>query len=168
MVFEITQYDTCSTLYEKVAKTNRDMILRVVPRLAAGESVGLEQPHEDEPVLPRRRPRDGVVDWQQSAQQVYDFVRALTRPYPGAFSTLGGQRYLIWNAALVPAQLSSGMDAGTCVGPIRSPVSEACGWVVACRTGDVLLLELEADDGTVLYGERLAEMSWSAMRWVNE
>src|SRR2546426_8482331 len=37
-----------------------------------------------EPVLPRRRPADGRIDWRQPSRAIYDFIRALTRPYPGA------------------------------------------------------------------------------------
>src|SRR5438093_436529 len=89
----ITHYDTCASLYERVAASNRDMLLRVVPRLLAGERPGRLQPAGDEPLLPRRRPADGRIDWGQPARAIYDFIRALTRPYPGAFSWLAGRRW---------------------------------------------------------------------------
>src|SRR6266700_3070083 len=63
--FCITPYDTCASLYERVAASNRDMLLRLVPRLLAGEHPGRVQPAGDEPVLPRRRPADGRIDWRQ-------------------------------------------------------------------------------------------------------
>jgi len=78
--FAITHYDTCATLYDKVAASNREMILHVLPQLAGGEHPGRPQPHLDEPLLPGRKPEDGLIDWSQPSQQVYNFIRALVRP----------------------------------------------------------------------------------------
>src|SRR2546421_236283 len=72
----ITPYDTCSSLYEKVAESNRAMILRLIPRLQAGARPGAAQSEVNEPPLQRRRPDDGNIDWSISSRQVYDFVRA--------------------------------------------------------------------------------------------
>jgi methionyl-tRNA formyltransferase len=161
--FPITPYDTCATLYEKVATTNREMLLRLLPRLMAGDRPGCQQPPATEPVLPRRRPADGVIDWSRPAVAVYDFIRALTRPYPGAFSTLDGRRWFIWRAALLPA-ITAGALPGTVLGPIVSPAYAACGQVVACGEGAIIVLEVEGDDGTVLAGRALSEQHWTG-RW---
>src|SRR5437773_323580 len=168
--FCITPYDTCASLYERVAASNRDMLLRLVPRLLAGEHPGRVQPAGDEPVLPRRRPADGRIDWRQPSRAVYDFIRALTRPYPGAFSWLEGERWTIWHAAHLPAENGPGLRAtpGAVLGPVVSPVEATCGQMVACGAGAVVLLELQADDGTVLRGRELSDQPWTGKRWNHE
>ncbi len=168
--FCITPYDTCASLYERVAASNRDMLLRLVPRLLAGEHPGRVQPAGDEPVLPRRRPADGRIDWRQPSRAVYDFIRALTRPYPGAFSWLEGERWTIWHAAHLPAENGPGLRAtpGAVLGPVVSPVEATCGQMVGCGAGAVVLLELQADDGTVLRGRELSDQPWTGKRWNNE
>jgi len=167
--FPITPHDTCASLYQQVALSNRDMLLRVLPRLLAGERPGRPQPPTDEPVLPRRRPADGRIDWSQPSRAVYDFIRALTRPYPGAFSALDGQRWRVWQAALplvaAPALSAGEPQPGEILGPVVSPVSEACGELVACGEGAVVLLELEAEDGSVLRGRELSDRPWVGRRW---
>lgn len=163
--FPISRYDTCTTLYQRVAESNRDMLLRLLPRLYAGERPGRAQQVNGEPVLPRRRPADGVIDWRQPSPRVYDFVRALTRPYPGAFSTLDGRRWRVWHAALPPVVDADPERAGEVLGPVVSPVPEACGQAVRCADGVLVLLELEADDGTVLRGRDLSEQPWTGKRW---
>jgi methionyl-tRNA formyltransferase len=168
MEFPITAYDTCASLYGRVAETNRDMILRALPRLLRGERPGWKQSLNGEPVLPRRRPKDGFVDWRRDALAIYDFVRALTRPYPGAFGRLAGERWTIWQAALLPASLSRQNRPGTVLGPVRSPKGDACGQVVACGGGAVVLLELEAEDGRVLRGYDLADQEWTGLVWQAE
>jgi methionyl-tRNA formyltransferase len=162
--FAITPYDTCATLYAQVAATNREMLLELLPRLLAGERPGRPQPRGEEPVLRRRRPADGGITWNCPAQLVYDFVRALTRPYPGAFSALDGKRWWIWEAALPPDR---GVVAapGEVVGPVRSPLASACGQLVACGSGGVILLEVEDETGTRLRGQELSEQPWTGKRF---
>ncbi len=156
LAFDITPYDTCKTVYDKVAETNREMLLRLVGRLEAGERpcMALEN-RTDEPLLPRRRLSDGEISWQRPAKEVYDFVRALTRPYPGAFSGLNGRRYLVWAASLLPDMPGLG-EPGAILGPVYSPNPACCGIAVACQTGAVVLHELEAEDGTALSGQALS------------
>ena len=165
MEFPITPYDSCATLYQRVAQTNRDMLLRVVPRLLAGERPGRPQEPTHEPVLPRRRPADGAINWSLPSTHVYDFVRALTRPYPGAFGWLEGRRWTVWQAALLPQAATPARRPGEILGPLISPADGACGQAVACGAGAIALLELEADDGTVLRGRRLSEQRWAGKAW---
>jgi methionyl-tRNA formyltransferase len=166
--FPIRPYDTCATLYDRVAESNRDMILRVIPRLMAGERPGRPQLHTDAPVLPRRRPSDGLVNWGDANACVYNFVRALTRPYPGAFSFLDGKRWQVWSCAVIPDSFAtSSARAGEVLGPVFSPVEAACGQLVHCGRGDLLLLELEGPDGEVLRGPALADQRWVGRVWQN-
>ena len=167
--FRVTPYDTCATLYAQVAASNRDMLLELLPRLLAGERPGRPQPHGDEPVLRRRRPADGRITWDCPATMVYDFVRALTRPYPGAFSSLDGKQWWIWEAALPPDRGPiAGATPGEVLGPVVSPAPSACGQLVACGSGAVVLLEVEDDAGTRLRGEQLSEQQWTGKRWQGE
>lgn len=45
-----------------------------------------------------RRPEDGLIDWTMSAQDVAAWIRAQSRPYPGAFTDCDGERITIWRA----------------------------------------------------------------------
>jgi methionyl-tRNA formyltransferase len=166
--FPITPYDTCATLYEKVAASNREMVLRLVPALLRGERPGRPQPPSGEEILPRRRPEHGRLDWSQDSPAVYNFIRALTRPYPGAFASLEGERWFIWQAALVPAGAPAGAAPGEVLGPVLSPLPEACGQAVACGRGVVVLLEVEDARGRVLKGPGLSDQSWRGKVWTND
>jgi methionyl-tRNA formyltransferase len=166
--FDVTPYDTCHSLYEAVAASNRDMLLDLLPRLLAGERPGNPQAAGGEDkILPRRRPSDGKVDWRQSSQRVYDFVRALTRPYPGAFSYLDGECYHIWRASLLPGDISLA-SPGICLGPVFSPTLDACGQQVACGKGSVILLEVSSEATGTLEGRALGERDWQGKGWKDE
>lgn len=163
----ITPYDTAASIYARVACETKGMLLRLVPKLLAGERPGRPQPPSDERPLRRRRPADGRIDWNWSSRTIYDFVRALTRPFPGAFSTLDGVTWRIWHVALPPpVPLSAAPGEG--LGPVVSAVPDACGQLVACGDGAVILLEVETDEGQVLRGRELSEQPWAGRRWTDE
>jgi methionyl-tRNA formyltransferase len=154
----ITPYDTCATLYRAVAAANRQMILKVLPELMAGRRPGRAQGPLINPLLPGRRPEDGVINWAQPNTDVYNFIRALTRPYPGAFTTSRHGRLTVWQAALIPGTARG--NPGEVIGPVVSPLPQACGQLVACDRGAVLLLEVEAADGRVITGRELSDQHW--------
>lgn len=95
--------DTCATLYEKVAETEFDMLDEVLPSIRAGRMPRRKQDPSRVSVMPKRRPEDGLIDWGRPARRLYDWVRALTHPYPGAFTHLGGHKVFVWKATLAEA-----------------------------------------------------------------
>jgi methionyl-tRNA formyltransferase len=167
-IIPITPYDTCASIYQRVAESNKEMILKAVAKLMKGERPGRPQTSSNDPLLPGRRPQDGAIDWAKPGAEIYDFVRALTRPYPGAFSYLDGERWLIWHCALVPGEPSSNAKPGQVVGPVYSPVEGACGQWVNCGSGAVILLELEGSNGEILTGRWLSEQAWEGKVWRHE
>jgi methionyl-tRNA formyltransferase len=62
----------------------------------------------------RRRPEDGRIDWFAPAAQTVNLVRAVTRPFPGAFTLTARGRLYVWRARAVPARGAA--PAGTVVG----------------------------------------------------
>ena len=65
---------------------------------------------------------------------------------------------MIWDAALLPGDPYPGAEPGRVLGAVFNPYpAEACGQVVACGEGAVIVLELESADGTTLKGPGLSE-----------
>ena len=59
------------------------------------------------------QPRDGIIDWETRAPYLDDWVRAQTRPYPGAFTFLGDEKVIVWGPR--PSLLVHAAPAGTIV-----------------------------------------------------
>ncbi len=161
--FDISPYDTCTTIYDRVAESNRDMMLQLCFQLEAGKRPGRPQLHLDEPMLPRRRPQDGRIDWNSSTEEIYNMIRGLTRPYPGAFADLNGETYQIWEAAMLPIAKRVA-EPGTVLGPVCGPNPSACGQLVATGDGAILLLDVEDASGHVLRGRELSEQAWTGVK----
>lgn len=96
--FDITPFDDIETLYLKVSLCSRRMILRHLPDLL--ETKITTYPQIGEPsYYPKRTAADGRIDWQNmDLRQIYNFIRAQTRPYPGAFGEVDGGLMRIWRA----------------------------------------------------------------------
>lgn len=138
--FSIAARDTAETAYLKATELGVDMVLDAVNSAERGELVGTPQADGDASVFPRRRPDDGVIDWTRSAEEVFNWIRALGKPYPGAFTQFGGRRLYIWTASLWDAA------GGGVPGEVRW-VLPGRGVVVQCGDGTVLIERIEHQDG---------------------
>ncbi|MGA8220478.1 MAG: methionyl-tRNA formyltransferase [Candidatus Acidiferrales bacterium] len=112
-VIEISEADDCGTLYEKVSLTECEMLAEVLPLIREGKMPRRKQNSLEATVMPRRRPEDGLIDWSWPSRRLYNWVRALTSPYPGAFSCSDGKKITIWKAGVVDPSMTSRERAGS-------------------------------------------------------
>ncbi|HEY7113365.1 MAG TPA: formyltransferase [Thermoanaerobaculia bacterium] len=92
--------DTAFEVQKRVTQAGIHLLERRLAQLAAGTAPRRPQDEKQATTFGRRKPEDGRVDWTRSAQQVHDLVRAVTHPYPGAFTDVFGGRTLIWRTRL--------------------------------------------------------------------
>ncbi len=145
-VIDISPEETATMLFERIAEAHVALILEVVPLLLAGSAPRVSQDSRRASVWPKRTPADGIIDWETRAPYLYDWVRAQTRPYPGAFTFLGDEKVVVWRAR--PVELDAEAPAGTIV------AERPEGPVVACGEGGLLLEEVEAGAGALVVGAR--------------
>ncbi len=88
--------DDIATLYARVEEQGLRLLAEYLPLLASGSAVYTPQDLSRGRAFPQRSPEDGEIDWRWDAARVYDFVRAQTRPYPGAFTWLGSEPLTLW------------------------------------------------------------------------
>lgn len=100
--FPIDAEDTSASVYEKAADAAIDLLRNYLPRLAVGDAPRTPQDPRHATIYPQRKPEDGRIDWSWPAQRVQDFIRAQTRPYPGAFTEIEGKRVTIYDAKVEP------------------------------------------------------------------
>ncbi|MBQ9881557.1 MAG: formyltransferase [Synergistes sp.] len=95
---EIKFTDTALDVFLKVAEAARAITERSLPALEAGTAPRTPQNEAEATYFGRRRPEDGRIDWNKSAREIYNLIRAVTHPFPGAFADIGGRKYYIWKA----------------------------------------------------------------------
>lgn len=99
--FLILEDDTCVTVYEKAIQASAKILQEQLPLIAAGKASRTPQNHEAATQFPPRKPEDGLIDWSWSAKKIRNFIRAQTKPYPGAFTFIEGKKVIIWDASIL-------------------------------------------------------------------
>ena len=115
----------------------------ILPRIRLGTAPRTPQTLRGSRVYPQRGPGDGRINWSWSAERIYNFVRAQTTPYPGAFSSLGDRKVTIWRVTV--REMGSPSESLPQAGEIRILPNEAGALVVGCgsRTG---LVQMRPED----------------------
>ncbi len=108
--------DTAAQVFDKVTVAAEQTLWRVLPALIAGEAPHLPNDLAQGSYFGGRKPEDGRLDFSHSAQQVYNLIRAVAPPYPGAFTDIAGERFVIARARLArPGAAPAGLPAGISV-----------------------------------------------------
>ena len=91
----ILENDEAREVFNKVTVAAEIILARSLPGLIAGTAPRLPQRLEEGKYYGRRRPEDGKIDWSAGARDIHNLVRAVAPPFPGAFSQIDGQRWMI-------------------------------------------------------------------------
>jgi len=92
--------DTAAQVFDKVTVAAEQTLWRVLPALLKGEAPHLPNDLSHGSYFGGRKPEDGRIDFEQGAEKVYNLIRAVAPPYPGAFADIGGERFIVARARL--------------------------------------------------------------------
>lgn len=90
--------DTALDVFTKVTRAAVKVISRSWPLLLEGKAPCTPMNLAEGSYFGGRRPADGLIDWSKPAISVYNLIRGVTHPYPGAFTFLDGKKVVIWQA----------------------------------------------------------------------
>lgn len=94
--FDIDEKDTIKTLYDKATTASVEILKKVF-----GENYKIKYKPQNKhliKVYPQRKPEDGKINWDWDANAINRFIRAQTKPYPGAWTVIGDKKVIIWDA----------------------------------------------------------------------
>ncbi len=132
--------DTIADILAKAEIQSLEIVKENYPLLLKGDAARQNQDHRQATYVALRQPSDGRIDWSQPAQTIYNFIRAQTHPYPGAFCFLDEKIIRIWSAKLFDYPYY-----GTC-GQVVMVEKDYV--VVACGKGTGLRLLKVNEDGS--------------------
>ena len=141
--------DTAKMLFDKSTRAASELLDEVLPKVESGTAPRIKQNHSKASYYGGRQPKDGQIDWTASSAQVRDLVRAVARPYPGAFSFIGDRQAMFWAVSEVPAGKGKKTQKPGTVVSIK-PL------VVACGKGCIKVEFGQADKGVYTTGAQLA------------
>ncbi|BBG58644.1 bifunctional UDP-4-amino-4-deoxy-L-arabinose formyltransferase/UDP-glucuronic acid oxidase ArnA [Providencia rustigianii] len=142
----ISDTDTALTLHAKVREAAEVLLDKTLPLIEAGTYKAVAQDESQASYFGRRNADDGQIDWSRSATEINCLIRAVTEPYPGAFTYLGARKMVIWRARVLDD--NNGKAAGTVLSsdPLR----------IACGKGALEIVSGQSETGLYMRGNRLA------------
>ena len=156
----IERSDTGLTLHAKLRDAATSLLRDALPQLVAGKLTETAQDDSQATYFGRRTAADGKLEWKKPAEELFNLVRAVTQPYPGAFCAVGEHKLIVWQAEVVKG--NHGLAPGRVISV--NPLRIACGedsLVITFgqrndnglyQAGPSLADELGLVDGSVLRG----------------
>ncbi|WP_426577493.1 bifunctional UDP-4-amino-4-deoxy-L-arabinose formyltransferase/UDP-glucuronic acid oxidase ArnA [Xenorhabdus stockiae] len=144
---QIEKTDTSLIIHGKIREAATELLNDILPRFKADNYLSIPQDESQATYFGRRTAEDGEIFWHKSAEEINNLVRAVTEPYPGAFTFLGERKITIWRS--VPLNTTHDKQAGTVLS--IDPL------VVACGTGALEIVSGQSESGIYVQGSRLAQ-----------
>jgi len=138
--------DTALSLHGKVKQAARELLDELLPGFRAGKVQLTPQDENKATYFGRRTPDDGELHWNRPAGELYNLVRAVTQPYPGAFSFAGDRRLTVWQASVIDEKHQSTPGTILSVDPLR----------VVCGEGVLEIVAGQSEQGLYVRGAQLA------------
>ena len=133
----IFDHDDISTLYSRIELRGLDLIRNCFPLLVSGNLKLKKQDESKRRIFPQRSPEDGLIDFNLSHIDIKNFIRAQTKPYPGAFFFNNKSKIIIWSC--VTQAHDHKEEPGTITYQNDS-------WAICCRDGLIIPKSINYDD----------------------
>ncbi|MHB8829266.1 MAG: formyltransferase [Syntrophales bacterium] len=146
-VVPIAFEDTALTLFGKLCIAAGALLDELLPLLKSGKAPRVKQYLAAGSYFGGRRPDDGRICWSWPSERIYNLIRAVTDPYPGAFCEMpDGSRLMVWWG--LPVAESVAAEKGKRESPGTIVIEDK---VVTVQTGEgkIRLLEVQS------FGERM-------------
>lgn len=143
----ITADDTALTLHQKVLEAAQGLLIEELPKLKNGTASFTKQIEAEASYFGRRTAADGDILWHKSAEEIHNLVRAVTEPYPGAFSHLGQRKLVVWRSRVLDTHHNK--QPGTVLSTL--PL------IIACGEGALEIVAGQDEGGLYVQGSRLAQ-----------
>ena len=139
----ITSNDTAMSLHLKADAAAGRMLEKILPKIKTGKFRCVPQDNSKASYFGGRKPKDGQIDWNMTSTQIRNLVRAVTRPFPGAFTFIGGKKYIFWAVTELPS-------SGTNLSP--GLIISASPLVISCKKGAIRVDFGETEGGLYMRG----------------
>jgi methionyl-tRNA formyltransferase len=138
--------DDVFSVYMKLVGAARELMQDVLPDLQAGTFTRTVQTGPSS-YFGGRKPEDGLIDWTKDSLSIYNLTRAVTHPYPGAYTHLDGKKLFVWKA--YPENVSPrDVPAGTVIS--EDPL------LVKTGSGSLRLISVQVEGGQEMNAVELA------------
>jgi len=152
--------DTIGGVIERVTQTYLDLLERNLANLLNGTAPRYPQDHTQATYTCKWMPEDNQLDWTAPSARIYNLIRAVSAPYPGAYTTLAGKKLRVWAARQSP-------HSRHYVGSVPGRVIEIYpgeGTMVLTGDGTLLLTKVQIEGGEVVCASEILNSPRQTLR----
>ena len=142
----IANDETALSLHNKLDQAAAHLLQDILPRFLTRQIPLTPQDENQASYFGRRTAADGQLFWQRPAQELDCLIRAVTRPYPGAFTYAGDRKLTIWQAIVVNENAHQAPGTILALEPLR----------IACGQGALEIVAGQSESGLFVRGSQLA------------
>ena len=138
--------DPIAVVMDRIANAYLVLLADYLDMLLDGRAPRAMQDEQFATYTCKRLPEDNRIDWRQQTARIFNLIRAVTAPYPGAFTEFHGRKLTVWAASRLPDyRRYTGIVPGRVV-----EVRPGMGAVVLTGDGALLLSHVQLEGGPVL------------------
>ena len=109
--YVIEDTDYAIDVERKINEASGKLFRRVLKEIMDGTLKPQKQNESEATYLLKRSPEDGLIDWNNSIVDIHRLIRAVSKPYPGAFGLYDGKhQFIIWRADILENKKYVGMN----------------------------------------------------------
>lgn len=97
-MFSITPHDNIRTAQYKNMICSKNLIKKLLKAYQEGTITIRTQSKDFDSWYTKRTAADGKIDFHDRTRNIYNLIRGVSEPFPGAFAACGGQTVRIWEA----------------------------------------------------------------------
>ena len=143
--YRIEDTDYAIDVRRKIDEAAARLSRRVLKEIMDGTIQPWKQNEDEATYLLKRSPEDGLIDWEQSMKDIHTLIRAVSKPFPGAFGMYDGiHKIIIWKAEMLENKKYIGMNGQ--IAEINSEYMD-----IVCKDGLLHITDYENVDGVKMF-----------------
>ena len=143
--YYIGENDYCQDVLDKIDEVAIIAMRKVLIGLRDNTLMPVKQNDEEATYTLKRSPEDGLIDWNQSIRDIHLLIRAISRPYPGAYSMYDGKsKIVIYKAEILENKKYIGFNGQ--IAELRKD-----GFDVVCKDGLLRVTDYENVDNVKMF-----------------
>lgn len=132
----IMKEDTLGSLHDRLSQMGRDLLLKTIPDLIAGNIVPIKQDESEVTYGYNIKREEERIRWdEESTLEIFDHIRGLN-PHPGAYTTLDGTVVKLFASVISDSFFTSRSN-----GEISRIYKDGIG--VCTKDGEIIITELQ-------------------------
>lgn len=97
---KIEESDYINDVLEKIKKVYSYIVVEAIELIENNMVKSIKQNLSEGFYCRKRTPADGQIDWRKPIRDIYNLIRAVSKPYPGAYTYYDNSKLIIWRAVI--------------------------------------------------------------------